>query len=503
MAVVTGTNSYERLPRLNLELRHVEESKLRMLSTIIDVDKAWGCLLEKLTSQDPSTTKDCSHLNLSLNTINLIKQQATCGESPSRALLNHWAITGRRRPTIKVLLDHLNECQLKRAADYVCRSILGIEPIESSQPVRLQPRLETYIATYKIDDIFKFNNISEIIADLSFKPAKYSFRSLYDRTDGFSDAPYDVLNRHGFKIGEGRFSSVYRTMEFPSDNESGQTNEVVAVKLLKTICNTYLANEINLMGKIRHKNILELLSVTWDTMPSCSTSEGYICLVYPYMENGTLRDCLDLGLATRNRTHLNSFERIVMVKKIADGIAFFHHFPDGPIVHRDIKTANIFLGIDLEPKLGDFTLVRQLDQDRLATTQFTQNISGTSAYMPPEAFRNGFSVKFDIFSFGVVLLEILTGLRPFLPEYEEDLFTHLNDRLSDIKEENSTDEARDRELDKFVNDILDKKAGDWNFESAKMLFKIAFQATESRRQSRPEISAILPVLETVEAQSRA
>lgn len=488
-SIVTREASNPPRNLLGLELRHVEASKLFKLSTILDMDKAWGSLLEELTRRDPSQ----SNLSLSLNTINLIKGQTNCGKSPSLALLNHWAITGRRRPTIGVLLNYLNHCQLKWAADYVRQSILGVEPLEYSACTKLTPNLRSQSGTYEIDDEFKFDNLPEITNHLDQEQMKYPFKLLYNQTDGFSNALYDPINQDGFKIGEGRFSSVYRTVISAEDVCLSKPDDVVAVKLLKSACNrNYLTNEINLMAKIRHENILELISVGWD-WSGFEKSHGYICLVYPYMQNGSLLDCLDSGLATRNMEPVNWQDRINMARKIASGISFFHNFPDGPIIHRDIKTANIFVGVDLEPKLGDFTLVRQID--RITSGQFSQNIIGTSVYMPPEAFRGDISTKFDIFSYGVVVLELLTGLKPFNSEHNEDLLTHISERLSDINDEYVVGEARNRATDEFLRDILDRKAGDWDLESAKILFSISSQATEARKQSRPEISKIVSLLE--------
>lgn len=472
---MTGEKNYSPTTRMNLELRHVEASNLFILSTILDVDKSWSRLVEELTKHDRPNSKTRFNLCLSLNNINLIKQQANCGRSPSLALLNYWSITGRRRPTIKTLLTYLNLCQLKRAADYVCQSLLKEELGGYSHPTELvapQPMLRIQSFQYGIDKIFKFDNLSEIVEGLNPKQIKSSFRSLYDRTDGFSER---------FKIGEGRFSFVYKT----------NSNETLAVKLLKSACNkNYLINEINLMGKIKHQNILELTGIAWEL-------EGYICLVYPYLQNGSLLDCLDLGVATRSMDYLTWFERLRITKEIAAGISFLHNYQEGPIVHRDIKSANIFLGTDLEPKIGDFTLVRQLDRERTASGQFSQNIIGTSVYMPPEAFRGDISTKFDIFSFGVVLLEILTGLQPFNSEKNEDLLTHIGERLSDINDEYESGETRDIAIDAFVADILDKKAGNWNLENAKTLLKISMQATETKKSSRPDVSEILLQLDAV------
>ncbi|CAG2066561.1 unnamed protein product, partial [Timema podura] len=96
------------------------------------------------------------------------------------------------------------------------------------------------------------------------------------------------------------------------------------------------------------------------------------------------------------------------------GILHLHTAYEKPLIHRDIKSANILLDQDLQPKLGDFGLVRLGSSGQQSqSVAMTTTVFGTSAYMAPEAFRGDVSVKLDTFSFGVVLLELLTGLPPY------------------------------------------------------------------------------------------
>jgi len=206
-------------------------------------------------------------------------------------------------------------------------------------------------------------------------------------------------------------------------------------------------------------------------------------------------------------THLTSEQRFSISLGVARGIAYLHSFKDGPIIHRDIKTANILIDLDLEPKIGDFTLVRQLDVMRNGETQHSLNIIGTSIYMPPEAFRGDISTKFDIFSFGVVILELLTGMRPFNDETDEDLLTYISERLSDIDELSFQEHelskiSSDKLRDDFIADILDKRASPWNYKSAKKLFYLALKATENRKRDRPGIEDIILELEQIEISAK-
>lgn len=513
---------------LDLELRHVKPSQLAQLSAIIDKSKAWKELLEKLSEP----------LGLKVEYIQLIEQQYYCGKSPTLALLNHWSITGRRRPTVKTLVNCLKDCNLIWAEDYVKREILNYSDTNPAQQLGMdfesktrqrdqiessQNQVENLIEFSKdvsgscfiIDDEFKFEDLSDVMGKLCEHCPRYSFESIYESTNRFCHRPFDSMSKlSGRCIGKGRFSSVFlaKTHVLIDQQTEQQVIEkqTVAAKLLKAECNLgYLTNEINLARRIKHESILELLGIS---VGHCGDSErpAYICLVYTFMPNGSLLECLKLGLRCNDHRHLNWLQRVDIATRVARGISYLHTFTDGTIIHRDIKTANILLDSSLKPKLGDFTLVRQLDPMRHNATQYSQNIIGTSVYMPPEAFRGDISTKFDIFSFGIVMFELLTGLKPFDEDIGEDLLTYISEKLSDIDDKLSEETVSSRELlynglsktdymteskEKFLAEILDKKAGDWNFTVAKTLFNLALRATEVRKRDRPEIMDILTELE--------
>lgn len=525
-----NSNRLLELDKFNMEIRRIEAHKLNRLSEIIDSTKDWRRLLEELSpvgkdNLDNPVYKYVTGLYLTHEATDKIGRQ----DSPTLALLNHWAITGRRRPTVGCLLFYLHACNLKWAEDYVCQKILGIEDIEKLLPkpkIKHEPNLIQLIQSpqlkqeLNLDEQYKFDDLNEFVRELDSNCTRYSFNEIYELTNKFCHRPYDRRENIGFKIGEGRFGSVYRAKiksQFVSiDGDYQTTTQFVAAKLLKSDCNKkYLINEINLIGKVKHENILELLGIAFGGGSEGNTQSDdnridnnskYICLIYPYMENGSLLDCLRNGLLTRNMQYINCDDRINILIKIARGITYLHSLS---IIHRDIKTANILIDENIQPKVGDFTLIRQMDTVRATETQFSQNIIGTSVYMPPEAFRGDISKKFDTFSFGIVLLELLTGMKPFNEEEDEDLFTYINEKLSDIDDNfaEQTNLNKDQQMsleemrDQFLMKILDKKAGDWNFDSCKALFKISLQATESRKKDRPEMTTLLVSLESIASSS--
>lgn len=494
-------SSMERESRLinllNKELRHIQNSHFTKLSSIIDASKDWDKLLEEL-SRPTSTT--ITPLHLSIDSISLIRGQSNHGSSPTLALLNYWSISGRRRPTLRSLLVLLHSCNLKRAEEYLCREILKIESVDALLPPAQRKSIKP--PEHRVGEEFKFENLDALIRDLHIGVPKYSFSSIYESTNGFCHEPHDPLRLRGFKIGEGRFSSVFLARTYLESDET-HDRKIVAAKLLKSECNRkYLINEINLMSRVKDENILKLLGIALGT--SKSSDGHYLCLIYNYILNGSLFDCLSQGIKSHDGRFLSCEQRLVISIKIAEGISYLHRFPEGPIIHRDIKTANIFVDENLNPKIGDFTLVRLVEVNNTSDTQYSQNIIGTSVYMPPEAFRGDISIKFDTFSFGIVLLELLTGLKPFNSDLDQDLFTFINEELADIDDETSQpiggqgSLGPNLERDNFLKTILDTKAGVWDFSKARDLFGIALWATESRKKNRPEVTDLLPRLKSME-----
>lgn len=484
---------------LDTEVRHIKYSKLAKLSAIIDGAKAWKQLMEAFSRSDliPDVVGRVEPLDLSPDATYLIEQQFFCGKSPTQAILNHWAITGRRRPTIRVLIKYLRFCNLKWAEDYVNQEILGIEvKVEEacSKPAQIQALEPQVDRTAKsVQDPYIIDELQSIVEILN-KCQKYSFKSILQSTNGFCHRPYDHQTHTGYKIGEGRFSSVFRAHTYPKDEDVSAQLEIVAAKLLKSECKIKdLANEINLAAKIQHQNILKLQGIALGK--SRRNHYDCICLIYPYMRNGSLADCLNFGIPLEDMSYITWPKRLDIAVKVARAIYHLHSLQDGPIIHRDIKTANILVDTNLEPYLGDFTLVRQLNLSLHSMTQYSQNITGTSVYMPPEAFRGDISTKFDTFSFGIVLLELLTGMRPFSEEYEEDLFTHITEKLSDLDDNLVEGKTIGEARDEFLLESLDQRAGEWDFCKARSLFNLALNATESRKKDRPEMSMLLRDLE--------
>lgn len=203
-------------------------------------------------------------------------------------------------------------------------------------------------------------------------------------------------------IGDGGFGTVYKAT-LPD-------GKIVAVKKLnqsKTQGHREFLAEMETLGKVKHRNLVPLLGY-------CSFGEEKL-LVYEYMVNGSL----DLWL--RNRTGaldvLGWSKRLKIAVGAARGIAFLHHGFIPHIIHRDIKASNILLNEDFEPKVADFGLARLISA---CETHVSTDIAGTFGYIPPEygcSWRS--TTKGDVYSFGVILLELVTGKEPTGPEFKD------------------------------------------------------------------------------------
>ncbi|MQL69189.1 hypothetical protein Taro_001521 [Colocasia esculenta] len=208
-------------------------------------------------------------------------------------------------------------------------------------------------------------------------------------TDGFSAEN---------KLGEGGFGPVYvRTKQ----GRLGEGQEVAVKRLAKNSVQGVdeFKNEVVLIAKLQHRNLVRLLG--------CCIQGEERMLVYEYMPNKSLDAFL---FDKTNGSLLDWNTRYKIIKGIARGLLYLHQDSRLRIIHRDLKASNVLLDKEMNPKISDFGMARMFSGDQ--TEANTRRVVGTYGYMSPEYIMQGlFSVKSDVFSFGVVVLEMVSGKR--------------------------------------------------------------------------------------------
>uniref|UniRef100_A0A0D9WZT9 non-specific serine/threonine protein kinase n=1 Tax=Leersia perrieri TaxID=77586 RepID=A0A0D9WZT9_9ORYZ len=213
----------------------------------------------------------------------------------------------------------------------------------------------------------------------------YDFDQIAEATDNFSDA---------FKLGQGGFGPVYKG-QLPDGLE-------IAIKRLSS-CSVQglmeFKTEIQLIAKLQHTNLVRLLG--------CCVQADEKMLIYEYMHNKSL-DCFIFD-AEKGAT-LNWEKRFRIIDGIAQGLLYLHKHSRLRVIHRDLKASNILLDREMNPKISDFGMARIFCSN--VTEANTTRVVGTHGYIAPEYASEGlFSIKSDVFSFGVLLLEIISGKR--------------------------------------------------------------------------------------------
>ncbi|CAN4092217.1 unnamed protein product [Withania somnifera] len=213
----------------------------------------------------------------------------------------------------------------------------------------------------------------------------FQFSTITRATNNFS------LNN---KIGEGGFGPVYKGVL-----EEGQE---IAVKRLSRTSMQGLdeyKNEVIYIAKLQHRNLVRLLG--------CCIQGEEKMLIYEYMPNKSLNSYI----FDKTKSKLLDWpKRFDIINGIARGLLYLHQDSRLRIIHRDLKASNILLDMDMNPKISDFGMARSVAGNEIGAK--TRNVVGTYGYMSPEyAVDGSFSVKSDVFSFGVLLLEIVSGKR--------------------------------------------------------------------------------------------
>ncbi|KAI4306441.1 hypothetical protein L6164_029717 [Bauhinia variegata] len=227
--------------------------------------------------------------------------------------------------------------------------------------------------------------------------------------------------------------------------------------------------EVETLSKIRHKNIVRL----W----CCCTSSDCKLLVYEYMPNGSLGDLLH---SRNSRAEVLDWpKRYKIVVGVAEALAYLHHDCVPPFIHRDVKSNNILLDVDFVAKLADFGVAKIFEG-----TKSVSVVAGSLGYIAPEyAYTLRVNEKSDIYSFGIVILELLTGKRPVDHENEGENLVKWACKTLDQKGE---DHVLDPNLDYSC----------FKQEICKVL-NIGLRCTDSLPINRPSMATVVKMLQEI------
>ncbi|KAG6708202.1 hypothetical protein I3842_06G069400 [Carya illinoinensis] len=243
------------------------------------------------------------------------------------------------------------------------------------------------------------NDAEKLVKILNDSSLNFKYSTIEKATGAFDNAN---------KLGKGGFGTVYKGI-LPDGRE-------IAVKRLffnnrHRVADFY--NEVNIISSVEHKNLVRLLG--------CSCSGPESLLIYEFMPNKSL----DRFIFDANRAKaLNWEKRHEIIVGTAEGLVYLHENSKNRIIHRDIKASNILLDSRLRAKIADFGLARTFEEDK---SHISTAIAGTLGYVAPEYLAHGqLTEKADVYSFGVLVLEIVTGKqnnRSKTSEYLDSLVT--------------------------------------------------------------------------------
>ncbi|CAI9777644.1 unnamed protein product [Fraxinus pennsylvanica] len=289
---------------------------------------------------------------------------------------------------------------------------------------------------------------------------RFAWRELQLATDYFNEK--NVL-------GQGGFGKVYRGVL--GDNTK------VAVKRLTDFespgGDAAFQREVEMISVAVHKNLLRLIGF-------CTTPTERL-LVYPFMQNLSVASRLrelkpgEPGLDWSTRKHV--------ALGTARGLEYLHEHCNPKIIHRDVKAANVLLDEDFEAVVGDFGLAKLVD---VRKTNVTTQVRGTMGHIAPEYLSTGkSSEKTDVFGYGIMLLELVTGQRAIdFSRLEEEDDVLLLDHVKKLQREKSLDSIIDRNLNK-----------NYDIQEVEMMIQVALLCTQSSPGDRPAMSEVVRMLE--------
>lgn len=360
--------------------------------------------------------------------------------------LQRWKLDEERRLEEARLAE---EAALAIVAKEKAKSRAALEAAEAAKRIaelESQKRISAEMKALKESEEKK--KVLDALAHSDVRYRKYTIEEIESATEFFAESR---------KIGEGGYGPVYKCY---------LDHTPVAIKVLRPDAaqgRSQFNQEVEVLSCIRHPNMVLLLG-------ACPE---YGCLVYEYMANGSLDDCL----FRRGKSPPLSWQlRFRISAEIGTGLLFLHQTKPEPLVHRDLKPANILLDRNYVSKISDVGLARLVPPsvaDNVTQYRMTST-AGTFCYIDPEYQQTGMlGIKSDVYSLGIMLLQIITAKPPM------GLTHHV-----------------ERAIEKGTfAEMLDPAVPDWPVEEALSFAKMALQCAELRRKDRPDLGkCVLPEL---------
>lgn len=298
---------------------------------------------------------------------------------------------------------------------------------------------------------------SEVLAG----PREFTYRELKLATKGFHSSRI---------IGHGAFGTVYKAFFLRSGT-------IAAVKRSKH-CHegkTEFLAELSIIACLRHKNLVQLQG--W------CVEKGELLLVYDFMPYGSLDKMLyqETNQGNNNNNLLNWSHRHNVAVGLASVLTYLHQECEQQVIHRDIKTGNILLDGNFNARLGDFGLAKLMDHDKSPVSTLT---AGTMGYLAPEYLQYGKATeKTDVFSYGVVILEVACGRRPIEREAGTQKMVNLVDWVWGLHSEGRIIEAADKRLN-----------GEFEEEEMRKLLLLGLSCANPDSTERPTMRRVLQIL---------
>lgn len=407
---------------------------------------------------EPLVMQEVERLQLELqNTISMYKQ--VCEElvhAQSKALL----LSSESLEEAKIINASLKreETLRKIAAEEKAKYLKVMKELEESKSMFAKESYERQMAELNVlrESIEKQRIVDTLLSN-DRRYRKYTMDEIKIATNNLSE---DLV------IGEGGYGKVYKC---------NLDHTPVAVKVLHQDTINKKAEflkEVEILSQLHHPNMVLLLG-------ACPENG---CLVYEYLENGSLEDYL---LNRNGKPPLPWFFRFRIIFEMACGLSFLHNSKPEPIVHRDIKPGNVLLDRNYVSKISDVGLAKLISDvvpDNI--TEYRESmLAGTLHYMDPEYQRTGtVRPKSDVYAFGVIILQLITA------RHARGLIMTIEDAITNGS----------------FRDILDKSAGDWPLNETIELAEIGLKCTALRCRDRPELDTeVLPLLKRLSDMANA